>query len=401
VNGKAFFTSMGCERRGLDAERCKEFFRQNRWEVTYNCEDADLLFVFTCGFDGDREDKSIDKIIELDKSKKENAELIVCGCLPKINKKEIDEVFSGRIIHTTNLEDVEKIIKSKTRFSEIPDSNIIEEHVSTHTIKEKISRFVKKFELTKSFFKRLIDEVRVDYNRFIKRKIDDYENPFIIRVSQGCTSNCSYCGIKKAVGPFKSKPQEVVMQELRKGIDEGYSNISILADDTGAYGIDIETDFPTLIKNLVEEDGDYRMWIQEVNPQWMIKYQNDLNGIMNSEKIDKITIPIQSGSQRILDLMQRYYDIEKVSKCINEIHKTNPKLRLETQIIIGFPTETEKDFEKTKNILTKLPFEIVRVYKFDPKTGTKAAEMKDQIPQQVIEKRFIQLTDMLGARYRP
>lgn len=215
----------------------------------------------------------------------------------------------------------------------------------------------------------------------------DQESYFLV-VGEGCMGNCSFCAIKKAKGNLVSKPLEEVLKDFREGLAAGHKRFIITGDDTGAYGKDLGTDFPTLIDKLLKVEGDYILNIYHLEPNWLFKYIDHLKGTLNSSKIDAIFAPIQSGSNRILKAMRRPYKVEDYIHCIKQLRQEAPNLKIWNQFIIGFPGETEEDFEASMKVLDEVSFNLVQAFAYSDRPGTKASKMDHHVPEAIIKKRL-------------
>ncbi|UCD14050.1 MAG: radical SAM protein, partial [Thermoplasmatales archaeon] len=209
-----------------------------------------------------------------------------------------------------------------------------------------------------------------------------------IRISWGCNSNCSYCGIKKAIGFHKSKSLEQVVEEFGRGLNNGYNHFVLNADDIGAYGIDIRSSFSEMLDKLTNNHADYKISIANLSPRWLIRYIDDLEEIFKRQKITRLGVPIQSGSSRILKLMNRYHDTKKIKEALLRLKTAFPKLSLHTHIIVGFPSETDEDFKKTLFFIKKCNFNAGQINPFSRKTGAEAESIEPKIPEDEINKRM-------------
>ena len=163
------------------------------------------------------------------------------------------------------------------------------------------------------------------------------QDAFFLVLGEGCLANCSYCAIKKAKGGLESKPLEEIVEDFKQGLAQGYKRFILTADDTGAYGQDLKTDLPTLIEKLLEVEGDYRLNIYHLEPNWLIKYFDYFLKVFDTDKIDVIFAPMQSGSNRILKAMRRPYTAEDYIACIKALRQKLPSLKIWNQFIVGFP----------------------------------------------------------------
>ena len=148
--------------------------------------------------------------------------------------------------------------------------------------------------------------------------------------------------------------------------------------------MDINTNLPSLLRKIFAEEGNYRLFLVDLNPRWLKGYYADFLSIIkaNAEKVSKIMMPIQSGSNRILKLMNRYYEADEVKKFLLDIHQNAPSIKLETQIIVGFPGETQKDFEESKKLVKELDFAEVHIYKYVDRPGTISAELPEKVQRE-------------------
>ncbi|MDD5595649.1 MAG: radical SAM protein, partial [Candidatus Omnitrophica bacterium] len=222
-----------------------------------------------------------------------------------------------------------------------------------------------------------------------------------LRISQGCRGDCSYCLEKELVGPLKSKSIPQAEKELLLLLKKGYKNVSLVSDvdDTGSYGLDIKSDYPTLLRRLVSHlRKGSRLKLASMDPFWVIKYQNELLDIFKSDKISYAHIAIQSASNRLFRLMRRNYKIEKVEQILKKIREKFPNIYLATTVIIGFPCETNKDFQKTLSFLGKGYFDEVYLRRYYETGEVDSYKIKPKIPQFVIEKRYKLAVGLLQAK---
>ena len=183
-------------------------------------------------------------------------------------------------------------------------------------------------------------------------------------------------------------PIDLVIKDFKNGLAKGHKRFILTADDTGAYGQDIGTDLPTLIEKLLEIEGDYKLNIYHLEPNWLIKYFDYLKKVFNTSKIDVIFSPTQSGSNKILKAMRRPYTIEEYIRCIKELRAELPSLKIWNQFIIGFPGETEEDFQDSLNVLDQVGFNIVQAFAYADRPGTVASKMPNHISDEEMKKRL-------------
>jgi len=390
------YTSSVCRRQNLDARRLSDYFLKNGYIIVTNPKKADYIILCTCGYSNKMAQVSLDAIEKLQKFK---AELIVAGCLPAIEEKKLNEIFDGKKIITKDINKFDELFKdNKIKMENIDDTNILWPNRIDLGLKNFLIKISNYFSIIKKIYLKIRTYVssRLLKNKYLyEKKFREMERAYYLRISRGCIGNCSYCAIKKAVGPLKSKSLDECITEFKKGLNKGHNNFIIVADNLGAYGIDIGLDFPKLLNEILKIEGDYKIELEELHPMWLVKYINEFEKIISKHKIRRICLPLQSASPRILKLMNRFSDIESIKKSINKLVKIDPDLILETHFIVGFPSETEEDFKDTINFLKEVKFDYGRVFPFSRKIGTKAETIEPKVSPDVINKRKRYLDNQL------
>lgn len=384
-------TAPACERRYLDAQRFYNYFIANGQIIVDKPDKADIIILITCGCMNWKSDCSFELI---KKYSKFSSKLIVAGCVPLIDEDRLSEIHKGITIVTKDLDkNPEKIDgvfpENKIKFNEIPDANLVfnaTKNSFIYTLLEllkKIKNFTVFYDKISSLYlKKIIGKNILIYESSKKTKTA------LLRISWGCNSNCSYCAIKKSIGPHKSKSIEICIDEFKKGLNNGFKRFIIEADNPGLYGIDTGSSLPELLDEITKIPGDYQILINNISPVYLLKYEKDLGMILGRKKIILILTPIQSGSERILKLMQRYSNIEISKKNLMWIKKTFPHLALFTHVIIGFPTETLQDFYQSLNFIKDIKFDSVFFYAFSQKKGTKSDSLEPKVAAEEIYKRL-------------
>jgi len=372
---KVYIYTVGCNRRLLDAQRIKVYCENNGYQITIAPEEADYIVINTCALDNRTEKTSLDIV------KKFNTlpgKLIVAGCLPKINKPALNKIYQGPNISPTSLDTIQTYIPQKGMpFKKITDQNefYLNEYPDYIESKRLIGKKIKKnFYQSKNFIK----------ETFSKLNTLNRNETIHIRISWGCLGNCSYCAIKNAIGKHKSKPLNLCISEFSNALQKKYKYFELLADDIGAYGLDIGLTFPFLLKKILIIPNNFSLYLQDIHPRWLNLYEKELKEILMDKKIIKTGFPIQSGSKKILKLMHRDTNIQKTKKILLFLKKYRPDLKIDTHIIIGFPGETESDFKKTLQFVKNISFSKVWIYKFDKKINTEAYQLSNQVPNKTI-----------------
>ena len=325
-----------CEKRYLDAKRVKEYFLQNNYQLINNPKKADIILFITCAASEIQAEFSLKRIKELSRL---NGELIVGGCLPAIDENKLREVFSGRTIITKDLNQIDAMFPDNMiKFSEILDSNTLTSNFGVNFQNNPWNYY---YSLRDFFIRNMLGKKSFIYSEIAKTPF------FYITCSTGCLGNCSYCAIKKATGSLVSKTIENCLNEFKSGLHAGYKHFKIVGDDVGAYGIDIGENLPRLLDSLTKVPGDYEITVQSIHPQWIVKYIDDIERILQRGKIVHLAILIQSANPRILEMMNRYSNIGKIKNAFARIRVVRPELKINTHCIVGFPSESMAEFKET------------------------------------------------------
>jgi len=185
-----------------------------------------------------------------------------------------------------------------------------------------------------------------------------------------------------------SKPLNECIDEFRKGLDHGYKNFILDADDIGCYGMDTGSSFTELLNKVTDFEGDYHIDIHYLHPHWVVKHVDAIEKILPKGKVSRILSSIQSGNPRILRLMHRYPDTEKLKEVYMRLKKIDPDLFLETEIICGFPTETMEEFQDTLDFIVDVRFGWGAIFPFSCKVGTVAESIEPKIEDSEIVRRI-------------
>ncbi len=343
---KIYIESMGCDSNIADSNKVKKFLKNSGAKIVSDYHNADFIILMSCGFNQIILKDNIKRLNEL---KKTGAKLILGGCVPKIDPtvcKLVNYSFGP---------------KELARLKEIFQFNQDIEGISPE-------------------FKR--------------------EDRKIIRISTGCEGRCTYCAIKIANGRTKSRTIEMILQDVKEGIKEGYSKFVFTSEDNGSWGQDINSDITKLIKAINKVEGNFRITLTTFNPQWFVKYP-ELYKLLKSGKIEKkIYLPLQSGSNRILKLMRRGYSVEQYLKIFGKIKKKIPDMKIQVDVLIGFPTETKEDFEKTLDLVRKLDIYLLQVFAYTDMKRTVAENLEPKIPFEKINKRAKKIIDLFIKKHK-
>ncbi|MGA1866256.1 MAG: radical SAM protein [Thermoplasmatota archaeon] len=402
---KTFFINCsGCARSGMNAEKVRDYLVKNGLRMVNVVEKADLILMLTCGLPTSTPGEL--KVIH--EYKKCKGELIICGCLPAMEPERLAEVFDGRTVITRELERIDDLFPDfRFKFKDMGDTNRLFGEGYYHQYSKSTNVPIKALFLESfAYFVRGLEqivlrvieyEIRMPFleRTGLPRLIDVDPEGYSVRISSGCLGNCSYCAIKDAIGRLRSKAPEEILQEVRTAVSKGEYRISIVSDDAGAYGLDIGTDMISLLKKVLDVDEKIRIdYLQDVNPQYLCRFGDELIEMIGTGRIKSLQTAVQSGSERLLRLMNRPLDVDRYKMMIKNMKKAYPRVRIRTQMIVGFPSETEEDFDETVKLLKECCFDQVDVYKYHEYGSCASVEIFPKVSMKTMEERQRALIDM-------
>jgi threonylcarbamoyladenosine tRNA methylthiotransferase CDKAL1 len=407
---RAYVAANGCPENRIDAATHGEFLRASGYEPAASLSEADLVFFSACGVTDACEEDSLRIVRVLKAGMQPTAELVVGGCLTRIDPRRLAEVFDGTTVPPDTPDALGALIGAPTgtpfprpnaplatcRLGRCANHN---PHQSWLARLRKVTPSA----FAERAFERL-DRVRAHRSLSIS---DCPPGAYFIKVGTGCQNECAYCAVRLSRGRIVSMPPHEVMARFRQGLTRGYQQFVLLGTDQGSYGADIGTDLASLLSEMIQERGEYAIRIRNLEPMGLIAKFDRLRPIFASGRISLISSPVQTGSERLLRLMKRPYSIADFGECLRALRRDYPGILLRTQVMVGFPGETDDDFRATLGMLDELHFDYVEVYRFSPRPNTLAAAMPDQVPDGVKAARhrrllakvvFQQLTDRAPLR---
>lgn len=407
---KTFFLckTQECTSLSLDSRKIYSYLISNHLLFTKKYSKADLIIISTCGIKKENEDRSIREIKYYHKRKSKSAKLIIIGCLPKINPGRLKKIGIFETIPPTDLRRFDKLINAKIKFGTLselaPNKNFPATHTLyfIHTIHAFIKEFKffytfpnKNFYFLKIYFKKIaIKKIKLFIkNHFINLHPSRYGDSYLLEISRGCAGNCSYCAVKFAIGNTQSRPINKIIKEFKLALDKGYKKFYLASRDEGSYGTDINTTFIHLLRAIFKIKRQYYINFC-MNPEWFVKYYPNLKSLLqkNHRKIQSIMISAESGSNKTIQSMNRRYHVEDVQRCILDFKKEFPNILIKSHIMIGFPGETEEDFEKTKSLIKNLKFHNIIIHRYSERPNTLACKMPNKIKKEIAFKRISELS---------
>lgn len=359
---KLGMVSLGCPKNLVDSEVMLGLIREKNFTVTNDPADAEIIIVNTCGFIESAKEESINTILQMSEYKTQGScrYLIVTGCLSQRYADELAQSIPevDAFVGTECFTDISWVIE------QVMDGKKIL-HMTRNTAEQPVE---------------------------MPRMLTTPEYMAYLKIAEGCDNCCSYCIIPKLRGPYTSRPYEAVMAEAKELAASGIKEIIVVAQDTTRYGEDLygKLMLPQLLKDLNDLEG--IEWIRV-----MYCYPNNftdelIEAFATLPKVCKyVDLPLQHASNSLLASMNRYDTKEQVEALLKKLRTFIPGIVIRTTFIVGFPGETEADFEELKEFVAAQRFENAGVFKYSQEEGTIAGAMPNQIPEDVKENRYHEL----------
>ena len=365
---KYYITTMGCQLNENDSEKLAGIVESMGFEKTEKLEEADLVIYNTCCVRENAEERLFGKLGELKKQKEEKGTIIaIGGCmmqepamLEKIKKSYnyTDIVFGTHTLHKFE-EDLKKVLENGKKVRDVIDIDGEE-----------------------------IEDLPIKRNDNFKASVT---------IMYGCNNFCSYCIVPYVRGRERSRAPEKILEEVEMLAKEGYKEITLLGQNVNSYNGRENYKFANLLNDVCKIDGIERVRFISPHPK---DFTDDvIEAIANNPKIARVLhLPLQSGSSAVLKKMNRKYTKEQYLKLVDKIKTRIPDVVLSTDIIVGFPGETEEDFEDTLDVVRKVNYEQVFMFIYSRREGTIADKMENQIPEEIKHKRFDRLKELFDSR---
>ena len=358
---KAAFYSLGCKVNSYEIECLINMFKDKGYEIVPFKDKADIYVINTCSVTNTSDQKSRKIIREACKNNKDSI-IIVMGCYSQLKYNDIKDIDNVKIILGTNYRTL-------------------------------IFDLIKEYKKSKKQIIKIDDVKNIKFENIKLNKFENHTRAFV-KIQDGCNNYCSYCIIPYTRGNVRSKDKNIVIDEIKSLVKNGYKEVVLTGIHTGHYGLDLkEYDFSDLLLEIEKIEGLERIRISSIE----ITELNDkfLNVLKNSKLIvDHLHIPLQSGCDKILKLMNRKYDMNYFFDKINTIRSIRKDIAITTDVIVGFPNETEEDFNITKENIKKIKFTELHVFPYSKRDNTKAALMNNQIDGNIKKKRVKELIEI-------
>ena len=363
---KVAIQSLGCKVNLYESEYITDQFQKAGYEIVPFQEIADVYIINTCSVTNTSDVKSR-KVIHQAIRRNPDACIVAIGCFIEAN-------------HDYHEDGVDILLGNAN--------------------KSKVLEYVERYWQTKQKADYFVTPIPEKFDDMTMSTFLGRTRAFI-KIQDGCENFCSYCIIPYVRGKCRSKNFQTVLEEIQNYVQHGYKEVVLTGIHTGNYGVDLGTDFAALLREIVKINGLVRLRISSIE---ITELTDEVLQIIrdNDVIVDHLHIPLQAGSDKILRLMNRKYDLAYFKQKMEQIREIRPDISLTTDIIVGFPSETEEDFQDTLSFVREVQFSKVHVFPYSRRSGTVAADMAEQVPGDVKKdrvRRLLALSKELETEY--
>lgn len=363
---KVAIQSLGCKVNLYESEYITDQFQKAGYEIVPFQEIADVYIINTCSVTNTSDVKSR-KVIHQAIRRNPDACIVAIGCFIEAN-------------HDYHEDGVDILLGNAN--------------------KSKVLEYVERYWQTKQKANYFVTPIPEKFDDMTMSTFLGRTRAFI-KIQDGCENFCSYCIIPYVRGKCRSKNFQTVLEEIQNYVQHGYKEVVLTGIHTGNYGVDLGTDFAALLREIVKINGLVRLRISSIE---ITELTDEVLQIIrdNDVIVDHLHIPLQAGSDKILRLMNRKYDLAYFKQKMEQIREIRPDISLTTDIIVGFPSETEEDFQDTLSFVREVQFSKVHVFPYSRRSGTVAADMAEQVPGDVKKdrvRRLLALSKELETKY--
>ena len=363
----------GCQMNVHESEKIAGALKKMGYEPAADGKDADIVVFNTCCIRENAENHAYGNIGALKKLKKSKKDLLIAvgGCMTqqpgKAEELKKKFPFVDIVFGTHNLDELQKLVELKLKRKK----SVVDVWEKEGEISEKDEPFR-----------------------------TSYPNAWV-NIMYGCNNFCTYCIVPYVRGRERSRRPEHIVAEVKSLLDEGYKEITLLGQNVNSYGNDVggACNFPDLLREICQDKRKFRLRFMTSNPK---DFTEDLVAAIaeNPQICHLVHLPVQAGSDRILQKMNRKYTSGEYLEKVNMLRKRIPDCQITTDIMVGFPTETEEDFQKTLDLVNAADFSTAFTFVYSRRSGTVAAEMEGQIPEDVQKDRIMRLVSLVNSKTR-
>ena len=378
---RVYIKTYGCQMNQRDSEQVACDLRNRGYSIVQHEDDADIVLLNTCSVRDQAEQKAIGKAGHLARRKRENPNFVlgILGCMAQNRGSELID----------RLPDLD-LVAGTQKFHRVPDhlDNLI---ASMNAQGPRPTSIVD------------LEEELDSQNTINAHKAGERQVSAFVSIMQGCNMKCTFCIVPKTRGPERARPIAHIVQEVETLVANGTREVTLLGQIVTSYGrreisfIDKKSPFVQLLEQLNEIDGLERIRFTSPHPRGFKEDLVEAYGRLG-KLCEYAHLPVQSGSDRILKAMNRPYRRDRYMQLVRDLRTVQPDMYFSTDIIVGFPGETDEDFQMTYEMFEEIGFDMAFIFKYSPRSGTPAAEMDDDVPKTVKEERNQILLKKLGEQ---
>ena len=345
--------TQGCSSNQADSEFMAGLLSDAGFSLTDNPAKADAIIINTCTVKAPTESRFYHM---LETYGQYRASIIVTGCIPQTTPEKVD---GYSMVGTTQIQNIVEVVEETLNGTMI--SSLVPEKVDKLTLP------------------------KIRKNEIIE----------IVPIAEGCKGKCTYCIVKRARGELHSYKPETIQRHVRKAVRDGAREIWLTAQDTGCYGLDIDTDLTSLIKPLLTLNAPFRIRIGMMNPNHFMRMHEDIMGLFESKKLFRfLHLPVQSGNDEVLSRMGRQYTAQDFIDAVKIIRDMVPDMTISTDVICGFPGETDEQFRDTVRLIEKTRPDVLNISRYWDRPKTPSKDMHDKVPPETAKERVRYVTQV-------
>lgn len=391
----AHCVNLGCSENHLDGALISRHLETNDWVMVDDPREADLIILNSCAFTRDAERNSLETFRRLQALRRPDARVIFAGCLPAINRNAVRAAgYDDILVTPRTLHRLDDIMQAATPLDETRSGCVPASSDGIGLSFGNSDRFP--WAILQRASHRLVSLVAsfpfLPLPRWLWQALylPDHRTE-VVRISVGCLNQCAFCAIPRAKGATRSVPLPIIVERVESAIARGTRIIALSCDELASYGQDISTDIVALLDRLTALPGDFKLVLRNVHPEWFIRYWAGLAPIFGRGRIAYMVMPVQSGSDAILNAMRRNHGHREYRQVLAELRRVSPRTIVRTHLLVGFPGETETDFQATLDLARTVPLDSYFVHAYSERDFTASAGLPGAVGGKAIARRVKRL----------
>lgn len=361
----------------MDLRALREYVEANGYRVVDRADGADVVFVQTCAVDQLREDQAAAAVQTRRQGLRGAQELVVTGCMVRINPARLDALHDGPKVAPNKLTELDALLGAAVPADSF-DPDTLDDDFTRNIQAVGARGYRRVLHGAAAVDQRLGTHLRERLNRTVH--YHPLRQMGFLRIGKGCLGQCAFCAIKHARGQLRSTPADQIEQSLRRQLAHGRRFFYIVATDAGAWGLDLGSDLAELLARLLAVPDDFELGIDYLSPDHLVRMWPRLRPLLADPRVRFACVPIQSGSQPVLDRMVRPYQAAQVQACVRELAQAAPQCVIKGIFMVGHPGEGPAEFAESRRFVATTPLHNLTVLEYTPRPGTRSARWPDEVP---------------------